>query len=188
MALLDYQLLGEVDRLTAGNHVQSPRRKRDRFGRWQRDDKGELDWFYILPEVERAYLLKRYFRADGVEVDVLADICGMSSDEWGEAFVSAVRAARDRTLRDADLFSDEWEEASASRSGDGGGYDGDVDLSELAGMLELAEMLGYPPNTVAVWRKRYADFPAPVLTLSGTMIWRKSEVRAWAERSGRLKD
>lgn len=169
----DYDLLGEVERLTSGNPIASPRRKRDRYGRWRRDDAGELDWLYGLPESERAYLTRRYFSDSGVAVDVLATMADMSVNDWADAFVAAARAARDRTLRDADLFSDEYEEAALSCTLD------DVDVSELMGPVEVAKLFGVEVNTIAQWRRRFSDFPAPVVTLSGTYIWRRGDIEAW---------
>lgn len=178
MTSLDYSLIGEVSRLTDGCRIASPRRTRDRFGRWQRDDAGELDWLYSLSETERAYILRNYFSDSGVEVDVLASANDLSVDEWAVQFVAAVRAARDRTLRSADVFSDEWEEAASVSA-----YTDDV--TELLGPWELADLLEVKRDTVYQWSHRQI-LPEPDLFISGNPLWFRSTVVDWAVRTGRL--
>ena len=64
-----------------------------------------------------------------------------------------------------------------------------VELSDLVGAAEIAERLGLNHATsVHSWRKRYADFPLPVVELKMGLIWRWSEVEAWARRTGRLQN
>jgi hypothetical protein len=62
-----------------------------------------------------------------------------------------------------------------------------VDLDDLVGTAEIAERLGVRRvGVVHDWRRRYEDFPEPVTTVSHVHVWLWTEVRSWAERSGRL--
>ena len=49
---------------------------------------------------------------------------------------------------------------------------------EVAGVTEIAEMLGVNRRTAARYVER-VDFPAPVGTLSRGRVWIRSEVDAW---------
>lgn len=59
---------------------------------------------------------------------------------------------------------------------------------ELAGVGEVAEMLGISRQRVHILRKRH-DFPAPVQTLGGGPIWRKGDLTTfaggWQRKAGR---
>lgn len=62
-----------------------------------------------------------------------------------------------------------------------------LDVEQLVGTVEIAEKLGVKRiQRVHDWRRRYEDFPAPVATLSGVMIWNWPEIERWAKRTGRL--
>jgi predicted DNA-binding transcriptional regulator AlpA len=62
-----------------------------------------------------------------------------------------------------------------------------VDLDQLVGANEIAERLNVKrPQVVHDWRRRHAEFPAPVIERSKTLLWLWPEVEAWAERTGRL--
>jgi chromosome partitioning protein len=52
----------------------------------------------------------------------------------------------------------------------------------LVGLAEIAEMLGASKQTIANWRSRYSDFPAPVADLRSGPVWAREEVSAWAQR------
>ena len=169
MSALDYGMLGEVERLTAGNRIARPRPTRDRWGRWHRDPAGEMDWFYGLPEIERAYVQRNYMAPDGTPVDVLATMVEMEVEQWGDAFINALRAARDLKLRNADVFSADWEAANIAADED----------DELMGPDEVAALLVVKRNTIAQWRHR-GKLPEPYATLSGMPIWRRGDVMAWA--------
>ena len=55
-----------------------------------------------------------------------------------------------------------------------------VDLaSDLVSVTEIAARAGRPINTVQSWRRRHADFPAPVTQLAAGPIWNWSSVEAW---------
>lgn len=172
MSRLDYDMLGEVARLTADNKIARPRPVRDRWGRWHRDPSGEMDWFYGLPETERAYVQRYYMAPDGVEVDVLATMLDMGVDEWSDHFIDAVRAARDKRFRSLDVFDDEWQEFHQE------------DDDELLGPDEVAELLAVKRNTLAQWRHRQ-KLPEPFMVLSGMPIFRRGDVMAFAVDTGR---
>lgn len=58
----------------------------------------------------------------------------------------------------------------------------DVSPEELAGMEEIAELLGVAKVTA----KRYGardDFPQPVAVLAGGRVWLREDVLEWAERT-----
>ncbi|MDQ3176147.1 MAG: hypothetical protein M3Q72_01175 [Actinomycetota bacterium] len=58
-----------------------------------------------------------------------------------------------------------------------------VDLAELLDASEVAARLGLSHrNSVSVYRKRHADFPEPVVVKSRCLLWRRSDVEAWATR------
>ncbi|MEU8275685.1 hypothetical protein ACFYOK_10915 [Microbispora bryophytorum] len=58
---------------------------------------------------------------------------------------------------------------------------------------DVAEMLGVSVNTVNAWRKRAAGakqvepFPPAVGKVAHMDYWWDTDIRAWAERTGRLK-
>lgn len=57
-----------------------------------------------------------------------------------------------------------------------------VDVDDLIDTLGVAELLGLSHrNSVAVYRGRYADFPTPVVQLSGGRypLWVRQDVEAW---------
>lgn len=59
-----------------------------------------------------------------------------------------------------------------------------VDVDDLIDTLGVAELLGLSHrNSVAVYRRRYADFPAPVVQLSGGRypLWVRPDIEAWDE-------
>lgn len=173
MTALDYDLLGEVARITSENAIRRPVPVRDRWGRWHRDPAGEFDWFYALPELERAYVSRYYMSATGVEVDVLATMTALDIDEWAERFISSVRAARHRKMRSLDVLSEEWGEMSSAD-----------DEDELMGPDEVASLLVVKRNTLAQWRHR-GNLPSPYMVLSGLPIWRRGDVMAFAVITGR---
>jgi predicted DNA-binding transcriptional regulator AlpA len=56
----------------------------------------------------------------------------------------------------------------------------DVAREELAGVSEIAEMLGVSRPSAARYVER-PDFPAPAGELSRGRVWRRSDVTAWAK-------
>lgn len=53
------------------------------------------------------------------------------------------------------------------------------------GIKEIAERLGVPPGTVAVWHHR-GLMPKSRHVASGKPVWRWATIRKWAEQTGRL--
>jgi len=172
-----YDIEGEVIRLTSECKIKSASPQRDRYGRWHRDPAGEYDWLYALAPLERAYISRNYMSKTGTEVDVLASEVNLDVDEWADSFIATVRATRARKLRDLDPLDEAYEELSW--------YDDDVNVDELVGPVEVAELLQVKVNTIAQWRLRFPDFPEPVAVISGTRIWRRGQIEAWATDKGR---
>lgn len=53
-----------------------------------------------------------------------------------------------------------------------------VDVADLAGLAEIADLLGVSRERVRQLRAE-AGFPEPVAELQATPLWRRSEVAAW---------
>ena len=51
--------------------------------------------------------------------------------------------------------------------------------SSLIGVYEIAEMANVSPSAVANWRKRFADFPAPLAELKSGPVFGESQVKRW---------
>lgn len=59
-------------------------------------------------------------------------------------------------------------------------------MTDLVGTAEIAERLGMKrPQVVHDWRRRHADFPAPVTMISGVHVWLWPDVERWARDTGR---
>jgi len=68
----------------------------------------------------------------------------------------------------------------------GGGVGAKYDVDDLVGASEIADRLGLASSSVVRdWRRRHADFPAPVLVLRMGPVWSWPEVRTWARNTGR---
>lgn len=64
-----------------------------------------------------------------------------------------------------------------------------VDVDDLVGTPEIADMLDVAYiETVNSWRRRYPDFPEPVVKLRRVTLWLRSDIEAWARSTGRLPD
>lgn len=62
-----------------------------------------------------------------------------------------------------------------------------VDVDQLVGAAEIAERVGANSvQTVHSWRRRYEDFPSPVVVLRQAMVWHWPDVERWARATGRL--
>jgi predicted DNA-binding transcriptional regulator AlpA len=55
-----------------------------------------------------------------------------------------------------------------------------VDLAETAALIGLDNQRG-----VSVYRRRYDDFPSPVVHKGRCVLWRRQDVEAWARGRGR---
>lgn len=54
-----------------------------------------------------------------------------------------------------------------------------LDVEQLIGAAEIAQLAGANRNIVHLWRHRYPDFPKPVRVLSQGALWYLPEVTAW---------
>lgn len=54
--------------------------------------------------------------------------------------------------------------------------------TSLIGIYEIAEMANVSASAVANWRKRFADFPAPLAELKSGPVFGESEVKIWLAR------
>jgi predicted DNA-binding transcriptional regulator AlpA len=62
-----------------------------------------------------------------------------------------------------------------------------VDPAELLDSREVAALIGLDnPNGVSVYRKRYDDFPEPVIEKARCVLWRRQDIEAWARKTGRV--
>ena len=62
-----------------------------------------------------------------------------------------------------------------------------VDVEQLVGASEIASRLGVlRPGVVHDWRRRHAEFPAPVAVVSRVGLWVWRDVERWARKTGRL--
>lgn len=56
-----------------------------------------------------------------------------------------------------------------------------VDPDELVDAIEAAPLIGLSnPNGVSVYRKRYENFPEPVVEKRQAVLWRRRDIEAWA--------
>ena len=57
-----------------------------------------------------------------------------------------------------------------------------VNPAELIDSPEVAAILGLRHhNAVSTYRKRYTDFPAPVVTKGRCLLWLRRDIEAWAK-------
>lgn len=65
-----------------------------------------------------------------------------------------------------------------------------MDIDDLVDARAVAEVLGLKhANSVSTYSKRYGDFPRPVVNLGRgrTLLWLRTEIVAWARKTGRIK-
>jgi len=61
-----------------------------------------------------------------------------------------------------------------------------IDPDDLADLVDVAELIGLTNQRgVSVYRRRYADFPEPVIERGRCVLWLRSAVTAWAVAHGR---
>jgi len=53
---------------------------------------------------------------------------------------------------------------------------------DLIGLHEIAAIAGVTPSAVANWRKRFTDFPAPMVELKSGPVFQGAHVRAWLDK------
>ena len=62
-----------------------------------------------------------------------------------------------------------------------------LDVDKLVGTAEIASRLGIKNSeTVHDWRRRYPEFPQPVVRLRVGLIWYWPDVERWAKATRRL--
>jgi predicted DNA-binding transcriptional regulator AlpA len=61
-----------------------------------------------------------------------------------------------------------------------------IEIENMIGLIEIAEVAGVGAPAVSNWRERHEDFPKPIVEVSGTPIFDFREIHAWLERTGRL--
>jgi hypothetical protein len=59
---------------------------------------------------------------------------------------------------------------------------------DLVGPDDIARRLSHKANTVATWRKRYQDFPAPEFVVGRVPVWRWQSIQRWAQLNGRMPE
>ncbi|AKQ70660.1 Serine phosphatase RsbU, regulator of sigma subunit [Myxococcus hansupus] len=57
--------------------------------------------------------------------------------------------------------------------------------SDLIGLHEIAMAAGVTPSAVVNWRKRFVDFPSPVVELKSGPVFRAVQIYAWLEKRQR---
>jgi predicted DNA-binding transcriptional regulator AlpA len=63
-----------------------------------------------------------------------------------------------------------------------------VDPTELLDIREVAAVIGLDnPNGVSVYRRRYPDFPTPLVDKGRCRLWCRHDIEAWARDTGRIK-
>ena len=65
-----------------------------------------------------------------------------------------------------------------------------VDIDDLVDARAVAAVLGLKhANSVSTYSKRYRDFPQPVVNLGRgrTLMWLRTEIEAWARKTGRME-
>jgi len=56
-----------------------------------------------------------------------------------------------------------------------------IDVEDLIDTTEAAALLGLAnPNGVSVYRRRYADFPEPVINRGRCVLWIRTDISRWA--------
>lgn len=64
-----------------------------------------------------------------------------------------------------------------------------IDPDDLVGAHEIAKRLGLAlPQTVHSWRKRYENFPAPVVMLTMGLAWDWNEIQEWVNNRKTKKE
>jgi predicted DNA-binding transcriptional regulator AlpA len=61
-----------------------------------------------------------------------------------------------------------------------------IDPLDLIDASEAAEIIGMTnPGGVSVYRRRYSDFPAPIIEKGRCVLWLRQDIEAWARGRGR---
>jgi len=61
-----------------------------------------------------------------------------------------------------------------------------VDPADLLNAREVASVLGLAHReAIATYRRRYQDFPAPVISKGTCVLWLRQDIQVWAKATGR---
>lgn len=59
----------------------------------------------------------------------------------------------------------------------------EIDPNDLLDSIEVAETLGLGSHrAVSVYRRRYGDFPSPVIDKGHCVLWQRCDIEAWKVR------
>lgn len=62
-----------------------------------------------------------------------------------------------------------------------------VDPTDLLNAAEVAQVLGLAHReAVSTYRRRYNNFPEPIIKKGTCVLWHRPDIQAWAGRTGRL--
>jgi hypothetical protein len=62
-----------------------------------------------------------------------------------------------------------------------------IDVDYLVGAAEIADRLNLKrPHLIHDWRRRYPEFPQPLLELKGILLWDWRDVENWAKLTDRF--
>jgi predicted DNA-binding transcriptional regulator AlpA len=62
-----------------------------------------------------------------------------------------------------------------------------VDPKDLLNATEVATALGLAHReAISTYRRRYRDFPKPVVMKGTCVLWHKTDIERWAKRRGRI--
>lgn len=62
------------------------------------------------------------------------------------------------------------------------------DVGQVVTVGQIAKMAGVGPSAVSNWRKRHADFPAPIQEAPGGDLFSRPEIEAWLELHSRVPE
>jgi predicted DNA-binding transcriptional regulator AlpA len=63
-----------------------------------------------------------------------------------------------------------------------------VDPTDLINASEVAVVLGLAQReAIATYRRRYSDFPIPVIKKGTCVLWLLQDIQDWAEATGRTR-
>ena len=59
-----------------------------------------------------------------------------------------------------------------------------IDLDYLVGAAEIVQCLNIKrPHLIHDWRRRYLEFPKPIVELTGILPWDQQNIERWAAKS-----
>ena len=62
-----------------------------------------------------------------------------------------------------------------------------IDLEYLVGAAEIAQRLNVKrPHLIHDWRRRYPEFPKPIVELTGILLWDWRDIATWAKATQRI--